>query len=495
MRELLDTPTQRRLNILEYLNEVSHWTSSNELAKINNASLRTINNDISYLKENWYPNLLIETSKKNGIRLRTPPSSHVQIVYSYVLKSSESFRLLESVFFNTTYSLEKWGEQLYISESSLYRITNAISQSLQKYGLTLEKRPCRIIGEKEEYVRFFYASYFREAYNITDWPFEANKRESVSFIENILSAFNIELDGNTILLISYILNVSLIRQSQGFFIESIDKSLFSQKMYDAVTENPVSLSHLAEQYGLQLSEEGIYDLLYMLFFYIVNWDSEEEKLILTKEINHFVKCIRDAFDLTLTNQLSNKIETAMKKLYLYHKVYPFRNYIIFDRYFYNGHAIKELFGSLNSVVEQGLKKMEKETGFPWASQYHYVVLCFVMIKWTDLPEILESKKQKANVLVMSSISNDHTYFLTEMINKNFEEKTVLTPYERPVIFLNEESPDYFAQYDVIVSTFQTTILPKEKLVVVDDIPSDLNWGMIRRAIDSVNKMSPNAINR
>ena len=84
MRELLDTPTQRRLKIIELLNEASDWISSNDLATKNNASLRTINNDVSYLKDNWSPNLLIETSKKSGVRLKTQPSSHVEMVYRHV---------------------------------------------------------------------------------------------------------------------------------------------------------------------------------------------------------------------------------------------------------------------------------------------------------------------------------------------------------------------------------------------------------------------------
>ncbi|MGY3749787.1 HTH domain-containing protein [Vagococcus acidifermentans] len=64
MRELLDSSTQRRLSILETLNEHGGWISSNELAKRNSASLRTINSDVNYLKDHWYPHLLIETSKK-----------------------------------------------------------------------------------------------------------------------------------------------------------------------------------------------------------------------------------------------------------------------------------------------------------------------------------------------------------------------------------------------------------------------------------------------
>lgn len=99
MRPLLDIPTQRRLNILEQLNEADTWVSSNQLATLNNASLRTIHNDINFLKETYTPYLTIETSKKNGVRLLFHSCSHLKMVYQDIYKQSDAFSLIESVFF------------------------------------------------------------------------------------------------------------------------------------------------------------------------------------------------------------------------------------------------------------------------------------------------------------------------------------------------------------------------------------------------------------
>ncbi|MGO3732713.1 MAG: helix-turn-helix domain-containing protein [Vagococcus sp.] len=494
MRELLDAPTQRRLHILEQLNEVSDWISSNELAKENNASLRTINNDVSFLKDNWYPHLLIETSKKNGVRLITQPSSHVEVVYRYVLKKSEAFRLLESMFFNTTLSIEKWGEKLFISESSLYRITNAMAESLNRYGLVLEKKPCRILGVNEFYVRFFYTSFFREAYSITEWPFPSDKKKSIEFTKNILLALNSECDENQIIHLNHTINVSLVRQSQGFFIDHAPDFHFSKKMYDTLLKNKLPLEDMAMQYGLKVNEKLVTDLLYAIFYHRHCWESKSEQLMITKEIEQFVKTLRDVFDLKLSNELSEKLEGTMKHLYLYHTIYPFRNYIIYDHYFYNGLAIKEQFPVFNQVIEQALLKMEKNTGFPWYTSFHYVVLYWVMIKWNDLPSILESKKQKASILVMSHLGKDHSEFLTKIIKKNFGDKINIVSYDDSIIFLDQTSESDFDDYHIIVTTFNTDLLPLDKLVVVDDIPSNNDWGTIRHAVQHIYQIQPNKLN-
>lgn len=493
LRELLDTPTQRRLKILEHLNEKADWISSNELAQENNASLRTINNDVSYLKDNWYPYLLIETSKKNGVRLRTQPSSHVEIVYRYVLKNSEAFRLLESMFFDTTLSIEKWGEKLFISESSLYRITNGMSESLSKYGLILEKKPCRIIGTNEFFVRFFYTSFFREAYNATEWPFPVNKKDSVLFIRQLAKNFDFELDDNQLIHMNYIFNVSLIRQSQGFYVKNDSQNLQLKGIYDSLVKQKIELEKIAVQYKMHVDEKMLNDLIYSIFLHQSNWASKEEQILVTKEINQFIKTLRDFFDITLSNDISHKIEGTMKQLYLYHRIYPFRNHIIYDSYFYNGTAIKKEYPVLNKVIEYSLKNMEKKTNFPWESTYHNVILYWLMIKWSDLPSILKDKKERAQIFVLSDIGRDHSEFLAKMILSNFESKADVDYYKGSIVLLDDEKPADLDKYDILVTNFNSELLPENKLVVIDDIPSSGDWGILRKAINNLNQIDPRSL--
>ena len=394
------------------------------------------------------------------------------------------------MFFDTTLSIEKLGEKLFISESSLYRITNSMAASLKKYGLQLDKKPCRVIGDDEFFVRCFYTSYFREAYIATEWPFPGNKRDSVNFSRHLATIFDFTLDDNQLIHINYLLNISLVRMSQGFYI---DKEPTSEKeifIFKKLLDSSDELQVLASQYKLLVNEAVIKDLLYTIFIHQNNWYSLEEKLLITREVSDFVKTLRDFFDITLSNDISNKIENTMCYLYVYHQVYPFRNYIIFDNYFYNGNTIKKDYPTLNQVVSLALTKMEKKTNFPWETDYHNVILYWLMVKWNDLPAILSEKKEKAKVLVFSNLGKEHAEFVAKMIRSNFGAKSTTDFYEDSIIFLDETSKETFEAYDILVTDFNTSLLPKEKLVVIDDIPSSDDWGVLRKAINSINKLDP-----
>lgn len=491
MRELLDLPTQRRLKIIEQLNEMSDWISSNELAQKNNASLRTINNDVSYLKDNWYPHLLIETSKKNGVRLKTLPSSHIRLVYSHVLKNSDAFRLLDAIFFDTTKSIEKWGETLFISESSLYRIINDLSTSLNHFDLTLEKKPCRIVGQSELTVRFFFTSFFREAYSITDWPFPTNREKIITFALSILDTLNLSCDENQVMKLANLINISLIRIKQGFYNDSHTyNSELTEQYANVLLKNKIPLEEIVNDLELTCDENLLNDLIHSIFYYRHNWTSDSEKVTVIKAIRHLIKTLRDIFDLTLSNLVADQIEDYLKYLYLYHKLYPYRNFIIFDHYYHAGTTIKENLPFFDDVVAKLLLRMERETHFPWYSHYRYVVLYGLMIKWENLSELLEEKKLKAKVLVMSDLGKDHRDFLIKTIQKNFYNKVTLYGYDDLVIFLNQTSIDQFNDYDLIITNFNTILLPVNKLLVIDDVPSNQDWANIRHAVNKFFTLSP-----
>lgn len=496
LRELLDSSTQRRLSILETLNEHGGWISSNELAKRNSASLRTINSDVNYLKDHWYPHLLIETSKKNGIRLQTQPSSHVGLVYNYIMKHSEAFQFLEEVFFNPTLSIERWGEKLFISESSLYRITNQMARSLGRYGLTLLKKPCNISGDNEAYVRFFYANYFFEKCGMMEWPFAIEKKLVFNYVKQVLTDRNIFTnDESKIMYFCYLVSVSLVRISQNFLLttDTLPEDDCSTKQ--EILEQNNYLDPMLAVYAIGKNESVMKDLSFFSFFYEGIWDSDEEKHIVEQEIHTLIKSVRDAFDIKLTHLDLYTIETNLAYLYTHRKVYPFADFILFDKFLYNGKAIRHNYPDLAHVVYQSLKKIQKNTKFPWYSDYRDEVLYLLMTKWQDMPNILDNRKEKARLLVLSDLGIDHERLLVKLIKKNFDSKIHISSYTNSVIFLDETSETDFQHYDILVTTFIANTLPEEKIVVVDDIPSDQDWGNLRKAINAVRKLTPNDINQ
>lgn len=490
MRELLDSSTKRRLEILEQLNRSSDWISSNELANTNKASLRTINSDVHFLKENWFPHLIIETSKKNGVRLSTPPSSHASVIYNEVIENSEAFQLLEKIFFNPDINLEDWEEEMFISESSLYRISNLLTNSLSHYDLVLQKRPCRVANINELYVRYFYTTFFSEVYGIHDWPFAVDRRKTVMMAKEIFEQSGYQVDETMHLNLAYILAVSLERISQGFYTTISYPERITDTQRAVFYEAEDKINDIIAVLDLTLNNQVLDDLINSIYFIKSLMIDQLDILTLKKKLARFLELIKEALDLEIDDHSRLNIKNVLTFTYLEHLIYPFDDFILFDRYEFNGTAIRNNFPAFTKVVEKGLKDMEEEMDFPWLSRFKNKVIYWIMVKWKRLPTILENKKEKANLMVFSDLGEEHANLLAEMIIKNFGTKVKISVYKGSIIFLEEEDRSQLEGYDYYVTTFFEETIPADKIIVVDAIPSDQDWAKIRRAINKINKIDP-----
>lgn len=490
MRELLDSATKRRLEVLEQLNERGTWINSHELATTNDASLRTINNDVHYLKDHWFPFLLIETSKKNGVRLTTPPSSHARIVYTSIIKDSEAFQFLERIFFEPNRNLENWVDELYISESSLYRIANQLTHSLNKFGMDLAKRPCQVISQDEKYIRYFYTTYFIEVYGIHDWPFNLNRTLILNLVHQVFAPLDPQIDDVQIIYLAYVLAISLTRQSQGQYTDLSQIDDIAPAHRELLTPYMKELKEIAEPLEMAKSDINVDDLISCMILYRSSDEAIKEQTEVYQQLCSFTTTISDIFSVHLSDFDQAQISNIMLQLYLHRKAFPFNNHILFDQYLYNATTIKNNYPTLTTVVYHSLTELEKTSGFPWASTYFNEILYWLLIKWKELPSSLEIRKAKVKILVLSDLGRDHAEMLVTLVENNFGPKVIITPYQESILFLDSQATKKLTEYDYYISTFYTELLPADKLIVVDAIPSDQNWGYVRRAINKIHSISP-----
>ena len=493
MRELLDSSTKRRLEILEQLNQTANWISSNELAHANKASLRTINSDVQYLKENWFPHLIIETSKKNGVRLSTPPSSHASLIYHSVILNSEAFQLLEKIFFNSETNIEDWEEEMFISESSLYRISNQLAASLAHYGLSLQKRPCRVTNKNELHVRHFYANFFIEVYGMREWPFALNRRKMVNLAQQLLANFGYDLNEVLTMHLAYLLAVSFERMSQGFFTAVDNADQIGDELKQAFFQHEEGFNDLLKIIDLRLTERTVVDLINSIYFIKPLILDNLNLPSLKARLQQFIGYIQTTMGLEIDEASKGKIESILTIIYLSYTEYPFNDFILFDRYEFNASAIRNNFPTFTHLVENGLQKMEAEMDFPWMTQFKNNVIFWLMVKWKGLPTILEDKKDKAKILVLSNLGSEHADLLAELINKNFGSKVTIDVYRDSIIFLDDSDLIKNSHYDFYVTTFLREDLPANKIIVIDAIPSDQDWGKLRRGINQVNKINSSVL--
>lgn len=494
MRELLDSATKRRLNILEQLNRAANWISSTELAQLNQASLRTINNDLNYLKQHWAAYFKIETSKKNGVRLVTPQSSHVQIVYNAVFQRSDSFSLLENIFFDPNRNLEDWEESMFISESSLYRIANQLADSLERYDLTIQKRPCQLTNHKELYVRYFYTTFFYELYGLHDWPFILEKEKIIIISQAIYEMIGFSYDDVQLMYLSYILAVTCIRYSQGLSLPSEEKMFLSDHLttyqLHCLTDIQLLLSDLVSPLHISDLDGLLEEVVNSIYFLRKTWLEKVDTLSVQKLLQKFMNRIAYLFDIDIEVTNKEQIIHIILHQYLYYLNYPFANFILFDQYQFTAQAIEEKYPTFTHIIFKELEKLEKSTHFLWFSEFRHFIIYILLIKWQNLPTILENKKAKAHILTISNLGSEHAKLLADMINYNFEHKTKVEPYQKSVIFLDQLNLLQLEPYDYFVTTCLQSNLPEDKVIVVDAIPSNQDWKKIRCAVNKIHHLPP-----
>lgn len=98
MRNLLSTKDQRQLRLMETLIQNRNWLRLHELADKLGCTERILKSDLNELRT-AFPTIDIQSSI-NGIMIDLNMQTSVEDVYQHFLAHSQSFQLLEYLFFN-----------------------------------------------------------------------------------------------------------------------------------------------------------------------------------------------------------------------------------------------------------------------------------------------------------------------------------------------------------------------------------------------------------
>ena len=147
MRSLLSTKEQRQLRLLEILIQKRDWIRLNELAQTLECTERILKNDLNELRT-AFPTFKIQSSI-NGIMLNLDTAASIEDIYIYFLSHSQSFQLLEYMFFNEGLPIYRTVEKLHSSNANLYRLGNRITTILSKqFQIELSFTPTSLNGNE-----------------------------------------------------------------------------------------------------------------------------------------------------------------------------------------------------------------------------------------------------------------------------------------------------------------------------------------------------------
>jgi len=153
MRNLLSTKVQRQLRLMETLIQNRNWMKLHELAEKLGCTERILKSDLNELRI-AFPSINIQSSV-NGIMIDLEVNTSVEDIYQYFLANSQSFQLLEYMFFNEGLPIYRTIENLYFSSANLYRLGRNITKVLSsQFQIELSFTPSEIRGNEIDIVTF-----------------------------------------------------------------------------------------------------------------------------------------------------------------------------------------------------------------------------------------------------------------------------------------------------------------------------------------------------
>lgn len=487
MRALLSNTTARRLRLIEALARLNTWVSIEQLVQLLNCTDKTLMKDVEIINEEWGTYLKLDFSKRRGLAIRAGQTNKIKNVYQQVLQESSEFQFLERIFFEPDKDAEYWINELFVSETSFYRMVRQISKELKNYGLTLERKPFCVTAPDERWVRLFYQSYFEEAYGGRPWPFKINQKEMFCYIMRSSSDFGVMLDDRELILDAFLLMITIIRANQGFLLnetiyqqpEDIIDQVILQSRNDMVKLLATSEYILVDKWYREVSHGVFYE------FY--NWDNPQQEVRIQKAVDHFLDKLVKAADFSLTAEDREKISQRMMLWYLSYTIYPYDRTILLNPSESSARNIRRLYPVFSKLVEVNLKEIEKECNFPWAKVKEEEILCLILKDWAHLPRHLDSLRPPVSLLVVSDRGLKHSKMLRDIIKGQVKDKVKIDLFIHSTLFISPAELEYFHEYDIVVANNPVPEYHDDNLLMVDNFMSEADWDRLYHRILRIQK--------
>ena len=282
-----------------------------ELEQKLKCSNKTIRKDITIINDVLSPNSMICSMKGQGIKLCLAPNQSISEITSKFFKQSLTFLTIQQLLeedFNTITSLS---EKLYVPLSLMNKVLKRVENHIGKFGLSLEKRPLRIVGDELQ-VLIMFSDLYLEAFVGEEWPFTNYKKEVfeqyISYVEEKLGITIFISDRRRLILFMAIV---LKRKKQGYHFKLDEKiikgnvsSLYYKKIFEMCEKEPFE-----EDILRTIEERVLFVIAIKIARYKVNdpEKSRKEELMHYKEgkiiaylpVNRFIHLLEQAVGIEL----------------------------------------------------------------------------------------------------------------------------------------------------------------------------------------------------
>ncbi|WP_044797497.1 helix-turn-helix domain containing protein, partial [Bacillus cereus] len=154
-----DKVIQRKILILETLNNGEDFVSSQHMAELLHCTVRTIAKDISELKRELPENWSILGFPTKGYVLHKPLQDSLYSIIGNYLSQSVIYKIMIGIFNNRYYTLEKWSHVLYINKRTLKNKLKVYAHTLKQSNIDLKYGELELYGD-EINIRYYYCVFF-----------------------------------------------------------------------------------------------------------------------------------------------------------------------------------------------------------------------------------------------------------------------------------------------------------------------------------------------
>lgn len=236
---MMEKDISRKIKLLKILAEEKKWFTLSELEQKLDCSSKTIRKDISVLNDLLPQNASIFSKKGKGIKLAIPQDQTICEVISNLSKKSLTFLVLQKFLEGTAPTITSLSEKLYLPVSSTNMALKRVSKYIEKFGLSLEKKPLGITGDEFQIILMFSERYL-EAFTEEEWPFNEYRKEVllgyISYIEKKLGIIFFTNDRRRFVFIMAILFIRRKRGHRVKFNECIIKNTIETPYYKEIFE-------------------------------------------------------------------------------------------------------------------------------------------------------------------------------------------------------------------------------------------------------------------
>ena len=135
----------KQIEIIEYLFKNSGFITAEYLSKVLNVSTRTIKRYIDAINTELRDiPIEIVSIRGTGCQLKGPPTEIEQLIHRHPFEENKDLRIRQIILNlvdSQTLTIEELSSQIHYSVSTINKLTAAVKDALQKYGLELISRP------------------------------------------------------------------------------------------------------------------------------------------------------------------------------------------------------------------------------------------------------------------------------------------------------------------------------------------------------------------